>query len=189
MTAERVLDIVYRDEPFYRHSGGVTVSGGEPMIQKDFTLAILRGAHERAIRTCLDTTAHCRWDDLAEVLEFTDLVLLDIKFADPARHKSVTGVSNKLIMQNTIALSEANVELVVRVPVIPGYNDDNENINSLTAFLGKLKGISQVELLPYNILASSKYAKLGLPYKLDDAQPPSADRLAEIERILAAAIR
>jgi len=187
MTAGQVLDVVLRDKPFYDSSGGgVTVSGGEPLAQKDFTASLLRGARGRGIHTCLDTSGHGPWEHLEELLGWTDMVLLDIKLIDPDRHKALTGAGNETILDNARRLAASGVELVVRVPIIPERNDSPADVAELAKFLKTLDGVRRIELLPYNRLAESKYARLGLAYEPAGLETPNEAHILRIENALAA---
>ena len=143
---------------------GLTLSGGEPLAQPAFAREILYRCHEQGIHTALDTTACAPWPTLAGLLPYTDLVLLDIKAFDPDRHRRLTGVSNEVILANAVALAESQVDLVVRVPIIPDQNDDEEDLRAVAHFLSGLPGLRRVELLPYNRMAQAKYSRLGLDY-------------------------
>ena len=166
-TAANLERTVLRDRTFYaRSGGGLTLSGGEPLAQPAFAREILYRCHAQGIHTALDTTACAAWSTLAGLLPYTDLVLLDIKAFDPDRHRRLTGVSNEIILANAVALAESNVDLVVRVPIIPGQNDDEEDLRAVAHFLSGLPGLKRVELLPYNRMAQAKYSRLGLDYPL-----------------------
>ncbi len=187
MRVGELMDVIERDRPFYEVSGGgLTLSGGEPLLQKAFTKELLKRAHNRALHTCLDTSAHARWDDLEELLPYTDLVLLDLKLIDPARHAELTGADNALIRQNAFKLAAADVEVIVRVPIVPAITDRNADLREMASFLHKLNGAIAVELLPYNRLAESKYARLGLARPLADSRSPDAGYMKKIEDCLAA---
>jgi pyruvate formate lyase activating enzyme len=166
-TADNLERTVLRDRAFYaRSGGGVTLSGGEPLAQPAFAREILARCHQQGIHTTLDTTAYAAWPTLAGLLPYTDLVLLDIKTFDPDRHRCLTGVRNTVILANAVALAESDVDLVVRVPIIPGQNDDEADLRNVSHFLSGLPGLKGVELLPYNRMAQAKYSRLGLDYPL-----------------------
>ena len=186
MDSDEVADVVERDRPFYDKSGGgVTVSGGEPLLQKQFAKEILKASHERGIHTALDTCAVGRWEDVVEVLRYTDLVLLDVKLIEPIRHRDITGVDNGQILENVRKLARMDVEVVVRIPVIPGINDDEDNVSRTGSFLRKMSNVTLVELLPYNRFAESKYTRFGLRYGLAGLETQTVKRMNEIERLLA----
>ena len=185
MDTDEVMNIIQRDQPFYDNSGGgVTLSGGEPLLQRQFAQEILKLSHEQGIHTCLETCAYGTWEDLGELLPHTDLVLLDIKLIDPTRHRDLTGVDNRRILENALKLAMVDVELIVRVPIIPGKNDDEPNLRGIASFLQKMHKVTLVELLPYNRLAESKYVRFGLSYSLAGLKTPRIERMNEIESYL-----
>jgi len=180
-TAANLERTVLRDRAFYaRSGGGLTLSGGEPLAQPAFAREILYRCHEQGIHTALDTTACAAWSTLAGLLPYTDLVLLDIKAFDPDRHRRLTGVSNEIILANAVALAESNVDLVVRVPIIPGQNDDEKDLRAVAHFLSVLPGLKRVELLPFNRIAQAKYSRLGLDYPLKGT---ATQRLEEMQTV------
>jgi pyruvate formate lyase activating enzyme len=181
-TAGNLVRTALRDRAFYaRSGGGVTLSGGEPLAQPAFAAAILQRCHEQGLHTALDTTAYAPWPVLAGLLPDTDLVLLDVKAFAPDRHRRLTGVSNELILRNAVALAERGVELVVRVPVIPGQNDDEEDLRAVARFLAGLPRLKAVELLPYNRLARAKYSRLGLAYPLPDSATQGVGEMQTVQ--------
>ena len=185
MTVEQVVAEIERDIPFYDESGGgVTFSGGEPLLQRDFLLALLRVCKEKAIHTVLDTCGFAPWEELDAVQEYVDLFLYDLKVMDDARHWQFTGVSNRLILENLQMLAWVGCSIIVRVPLIPGVNDDDENVRQMGAFLAALPGLEQIDLLPYHHLGREKYERLHKLYGLPDARPPSDERVAEVARLL-----
>ena len=186
MTAEEVLAEVARDEPFYRRSGGgMTLSGGEPLLQPAFAAALLRGARAAGIHTALDTCGYAAWETFDCVRGDVDLFLYDVKLLDDARHRRFTGVSNAPILANLRALSARGHAIVLRVPVIPGVNDDPANLEALAALAGELAHLARVDLLPYHHIGADKYDRLDRAYPLPDTAPPSAERITAIARLLA----
>jgi pyruvate formate lyase activating enzyme len=186
MSVAEVLADIERDRAFYDESGGgVTFSGGEPLLQPDFLLALLRACRERDIHTALDTCGHARWPALDRVRPYVNLFLYDLKLMDEAKHRQVTGVSNRLILDNLQRLSQAGHAITVRIPVIPGVNDDDDSLRQIAAFLAGLPHLQGVELLPYHRIALDKYVRLNKAYLLDDTQPPPVERMAEIGQMMA----
>jgi len=181
MSLEEVIDECRRDELFYRNSGGgITLSGGEPLLQPDFTLALLAKCKMLGLNTALDTCGHVQWNVLEKALESADLVLFDIKHLDPDEHRDGTGVDNKLILSNLEkAVSSDKSRIWIRIPVIPGYNDNNEYIEKLS---GKLSGIKaeKVSVLGYHEFGRPKYQSLGKAYQLSGRKPLTSERLEEI---------
>jgi len=187
MTVAQVMAEIERDVPFYDESGGgVTVSGGEPLFQPDFLIGLLRACKERDIHTALDTAGHATWETLERVREYVDLFLYDLKLMDDARHRTFTGVSNDLIVRNLHMLSQRGHDVVLRVPVVPGINDDQENIRQIAAFASALPYLSRVDLLAYHPIGSEKYEQLGWVYRLPETPRPSEVRMAEIAQVLRA---
>jgi pyruvate formate lyase activating enzyme len=183
----QVMAEIERDLPFYDESGGgATFSGGEPLLQPDFLLALLRACREKEIHTALDTCGFAGWETLDMVREYVDLFLYDLKLMDAARHRRFTGVSNELILRNLGKLSARGHEIVLRVPVIPGINDDEENIRGLGACAAALPGLNRVDLLPYHRIGAEKYQRLNQVYSLPEVHAPSQDRMAEIAETIQA---
>jgi pyruvate formate lyase activating enzyme len=180
-----VMAEIERDVPFYDESGGgVTFSGGEPLAQPGFLLALLQACQEREIRTALDTCGFAPWETLDRVREHVDLFLYDLKLMDGDAHVKFTGVSNDLILRNLQALSRRGHDVVVRVPVILGINDDDETVRRIGTFAAALPHLQRVDLLPYHHAGAQKYHRLHKVYELLDARPPSDDRMAEIVQVL-----
>jgi len=180
-TVDDLERLVLRDRVFYdRSGGGVTLSGGEPLAQPAFAREILASCHRQGIHTALDTTAYAAWPTLAGLLPYTDLVLLDIKAYDSDRHRRLTGVSNTIILANAVALAESDVDLVVRVPIIPGQNDDEADLRAVAHFLSGLPRLMRVELLPYNRMTEAKHSRLGLDYRLAGT---ATQRLGEMQLV------
>ena len=160
ITVEEILDEVFRDVRFYENSGGgVTLSGGEPTYQADFALAILQGCKERGLHTALDTCGHASWTVMEKLLEYTDLVLYDIKHMDPRKHNKGTGRSNRLILENARKIARCK-PMRVRVPVIPDFNDSFQDIRMLASFVRAELGMIPVDLLTYNKMGEAKYERL-----------------------------
>ena len=184
ITAEEVLKEIEKDLVFYEESGGgVTFSGGEPLKQSKFLERLLNGCREKKIHTAVDTSGHIPWGILNKIHSKVDLFLYDLKIMDNERHKKYTGVSNELILENLKKLSSVHNNIFVRFPVIPGINDDYQNIKKMGEFLSSLK-IAQVNLLPYHYIGVDKYRRLGRTYHLTAAQPPSKEKLSEVSAIL-----
>ena len=185
MTVEQVMAEVERDVAFYDESGGgVTMSGGEPLLQRDFLFALLRACREKEIHTALDTSGFAAWDTIERIRGYVDLFLYDLKLMDDARHHRFTGVSNAPILKNLLALSQRGHAILLRVPVIPGINDDDETARQIGAFAAALPHLNGVDLLPYHRIGVDKYTRLNLAYKLSETRAPSDERVAEIAHIL-----
>jgi pyruvate formate lyase activating enzyme len=182
-TVEAVFEEVSKDEAYYRNSGGgVTCSGGEPLAQARFVAALFRRCHEAGIHTTLDTCGAAPRRALERVLEHTDLVLFDLKLMAEAAHVAVAGRSNRQSLDNLRRVVERGVRLIVRVPLIPGITDSDENIGAIAGFVRTLGAGIPVDVLPYHRFGMNKYAMLDRPYGPGDLQPPSAERVAAVVR-------
>jgi pyruvate formate lyase activating enzyme len=181
-----VVRIVEEDDAFYtRSGGGLTVSGGEPLAQGAFVLALLNAVRSRGIDTAIETSGLCTWKTMRDVAPLTDRVFFDIKCMDPEKHEQVTGVSNRKILQNFQRLRAEfpEVDVVVRTPVIRGVNDSEDDIRAIVEFVNDAGGATAYELLPYHGFGEPKYAKLGKHYGLSHLEPPSDERMKGLQRI------
>jgi pyruvate formate lyase activating enzyme len=185
VTVSEVLAEVERDIPFYDQSGGgVTVSGGEPLLQPEFLLGLLQACKERGMHTAVDTCGHSDWQPLDSIREYVDLFLYDLKLVDDEKHRSFTGVSNQSSLRNLRALSQHGENIILRVPVIPGANDDEENLRATAKLAAALPSLARMDLLPYHNTAIHKYRRLGREYSLPGAERPSDDLLTTIAQTL-----
>jgi glycyl-radical enzyme activating protein family len=185
MSVDELMAEVVRDDLFYRNSGGgVTLCGGEPLSQPEFTLQFLKKCKEEGIHTNLDTCGYAPWEAFSKILEYTDMVYYDIKSMDPEVHKELTGVSNELILKNLgLVLKQTNIPVYIRIPVIPRYNDSKENMGATAQFI-RQAGAKQVNILPYHRLGVSKYKRLGKEYPLNEnVIAPSDAAMKEIKSI------
>ena len=179
-----------KDKYFYLTShGGVTLSGGEPLHQFDFTRELLEKLYQENIDTAIETCGHIPWEHLEQILPYLNLVLYDIKHMDAKKHKKWTGVSNQLILSNLAKLSNRNVPVVIRLPLIPKFNLDLDHIHDVGKFISNLPNISRVDLMPFHQLGKEKYQRLSLEYALEglnalDSDPESSGMLKEVTRIL-----
>lgn len=178
MTPAELVETLLRDRIFFDEShGGVTFSGGEPLQQAAFVSECLRRLQAEGVHTALDTCGFAKWADLRDAAAHASLVLYDVKLMDDARHKAVTSVSNQLILSNLLALTAIHTNIWIRIPVIPGVNDDEENLAATAAFLQPLPGIRQVDLLPYHATGEAKFARVGKDYALSGTSSPDRARL------------
>ena len=180
MTVEQVLEEVEKDSMFYANSGGgITLSGGEPTMQPEFALEILKGCKRMGFHTAIETCGYIKWDILDEMLRYLDLVYLDIKHMSPEEHEKLTSRKNNLIQANARKLAEKYPDkpFIIRIPVIPECNDSDENIAATAQFVSRLKGTHRIELLPYHRLGIHKYEALSKEYTLSDLQTLSDDRM------------
>lgn len=160
MTVDEVVEEVLKDVKFYQNSGGgVTLSGGDPIAQLGFALAILKRCKEAGLHTALETCGYTRWSTMEKLLKYTDLVLFDIKHMDSKKHIEGTRTPNSIILKNAKRIAQLK-PLKVRVPLIPGFNDSVEHISQLARFVRKELGFVDIELLPYNKLGEVKYDRL-----------------------------
>jgi pyruvate formate lyase activating enzyme len=181
VSVDNVMTVVREDATFYKISGGgITLSGGEPLLQGDFTMALLAQCQAEGFHTAIDTCGHVKWRVINKVLPHVDLVLYDIKHISPPQHKRYTGASNRLILNNLRRLCGCGIPVEIRMPIIPTINDAQKTIESTARFLGSLDNITAVRLLPYHRLAGSKYQSLGRENTMPDVAPPSAIQMQQI---------
>lgn len=187
IAAEEVAREALKYRNYFAGRGGVTLSGGEPLMQLDFVLELFSVLKAKGIHTCLDTSGICfsqedaRYERLAAL---TDLVLLDIKHIDEDAHRALTGQSNKNPLAFARFLDEHGVKMWIRHVLVPGITDDDGALMRLRAFLDTLKNVEKVEVLPYHTMGVQKYKKLGIPYSLEGVQPPAKERVENARRIL-----
>lgn len=162
VSANEVTAEVLKDKPFYKNSGGgVTLSGGEPLAQYDFSLELLKKAKENGIHTAIETCGYAEKSKILEIAKYVDLFLFDCKETDQELHKEYTGVDNKIILENLKALSDAGSKIILRCPIIPGFNDRAEHFKGISETAEKFIGIEHIEIEPFHPLGESKYSALG----------------------------
>ena len=185
MTASEVVEEVLRDRPFYETSdGGVTLSGGEPLLQLAFSKAILQQCRDEGLHTAVETAANLPWDRIASILPLTDLAMMDIKLMDSARHRECTGVANERILENARRLGRKARSLIVRTPIVPGVNDNADDVRAVAEFAATLPNLLYYELLPFHPMATSKYDSLDIDYRARDLKSPPQE---DMERLTAVA--
>ena len=183
VTVQEIIADVAKDMPYYRRSGGgLTLSGGEAMCQREFAIALLKGAHYMGINTAIETTCNVPFETVKEFAENLDYILMDIKHTDSKKHEAFTGVSNGLILENAQRLAPIAKSLTVRVPVIPTFNDTEEEIFSIAKFAKTLRGVEEIHLLPYHRLGYDKYVGLGREYLMGNVEPPSKEHMEKLKR-------
>nr|WP_296977567.1 pyruvate formate-lyase-activating protein [Prevotella sp.] len=193
-TADELLDQAERFRAYWGDNGGITVSGGEALLQIDFLLELFEKAKQRGIGTCLDTSAQLFtrkspfFEKFERLMELTDTVLLDIKHIDDEEHRKLTRHSNANILDCARYLSEIDKPVWIRHVLIPDITDKDEYLVRLRDFLSTLHNIERIEVLPYHTLGVYKYEKLGIDYPLKDVQPPAAERVANANDILQQAL-
>jgi pyruvate formate lyase activating enzyme len=185
ITAAEVMAEVRKDVVFYDQSGGgVTFSGGEPLMQPEFLLALLNACRSEEIRTAVDTTCYTTPEVIQRVAPAADLFLCDIKHMNPERHEEYTGVDNGRILENISALAQTAREVVIRVPIIPGFNDDRADIEETARFVQGLTTICRIDILPYNRGGLEKVGRLAGVIDLMQAQAPGDGTMNEIAEFL-----
>jgi glycyl-radical enzyme activating protein len=180
MSVQEALAEVMKDKPFYDNSGGgMTISGGEPMDQPEFTLELLRAAKEEGLHTCLDTSGFAPLDEYERLMPYVDIFLYDIKETDPERHKEFVGVDNALIMENLRALDRKGAKTILRCPLVPGLNDRPEHLEAVGRLASELTNVLEVTIHPYHPLGKSKSRRIGKEYPLEDLEFAAKERAEE----------
>lgn len=183
-TAQEILDVVLRDKPFYENSGGgVTLSGGEPLYQPDFAAAILTLSRHAGIATAVESTCATSWATVERLNPVVDLWMCDIKHIDPAKHRELVGSDNRVILENLRKLC-AMKEAMLRLPLVPGRNDDDEGLRKLGAFVGEAKPSKGLEIMPYHRLGEGKYERIRQSYALDDLPAATDEDVRRAARLL-----
>ena len=186
VTVAEVIRTVEEDDAFYaRSGGGLTVSGGEPLAQGAFVRSLLGAARGRGINTAVETSGLCSWKTLREVAPLAHTIYFDIKCLDPEKHERGTGVSNERILENFRKLRTElpEVEVIVRTPVIPGFNDSKDDIAAISAFIESAGGAASYELLAYHGFGEPKYTKLGQHYQLSHLAPLAPEHMQELKAV------
>jgi pyruvate formate lyase activating enzyme len=177
---DTILEILEKEKVFINQSkGGVTFSGGEPMLQFEFLLEALKACKNNGYHTAVDTSGYSSLQNYNSIIPYTDLFLFDIKHLDDAKHIESAGVSNIGILDNYRLLLKSGKELMVRIPVIPGINDDPVHIEKLREFLTTTKtdSLTRINLLPFHKIGSSKYKRFNIPYRMNGVEPPSKEKM------------
>lgn len=178
VTVDDLMPEILSDKPYYRRSGGgVTLSGGEVLCQADFARELLKACQQEGLHTAVESAASSAFSEIEKILPYLDLYLMDIKHMDSQKHKEYTGVGNERILENAKKIAASGVELIIRTPVIPGFNDTAEDILAISRFASSLPGVREHHLLPYHRLGSDKYAGLGRRYSLPEIEPPSKEKM------------
>ena len=182
---DAIFEKIMRYKNYIYPNGGVTVTGGEPLLQVKFLIELFTKLKDKGIHTCIDTSGMTSLtDDIKKVLSLTDLVLLDIKHINDEKCKNLVGRSNKLELSFARYLSDNNIPMWIRQVLIPGYTDSEEDLLQLKDFISSLKSVEKVELLPYHDMGKYKWKKLGLKYELDDVRPANDSDLKRAKEIL-----
>lgn len=183
-TVGEILAEVERDRVYYYRSGGggMTLSGGECLMQPDFSSALLKCAVERGISTAIETTGYASADTVKRILPYVDTVLMDIKHMDGEKHKEFTTKDNSLILENAKIIAKEAKKLIIRIPVIPTFNDTEKDIGDIAEFAFSLGSVSEIHLLPYHRIGSDKYAGLGRRYGMEHIAIPGKDKMESLLR-------
>ena len=192
MTPEEVLKKALRYKTYWKENGGITVSGGEALLQIDFVTELFRLAKEKGVNTCLDTSGNpfsleepfkSKFDEL---MKYTDLFMLDIKHMDDAAHRKLTGQTNQNILEMAAYLSDHGKAMWIRHVLVPGITTEEDELHRLRSFLDTLKTVERVEVLPYHTLGVFKWKELGIPYQLEGVDPPTKEQIDRAKEILGA---
>ena len=195
VTADEILKRALRFKPYWGKDGGITISGGEPLLQFDFVIELFKKAKELGINTCIDTAGNPFtkeepfFSKFEELMKYTDLLLLDLKEINPTRHKDLTGFDNSNIIEMAKYLSEINKPVWIRHVLVPEHSDFDEDLDALGDFIDTLSNVDRVEILPYHTLGKFKWENLGIPYTLESISPPSAERIENAKQRIHAGIR
>ena len=182
---DEILNKIENYKNYIMPNGGVTVTGGEPLLQVHFLIELFKKLKEKNIHTCIDTSGMVDiTEDIKTLLNYTDLVLLDIKHIDPIKCKNLVGVSNERELKFAEYLSQNNIDMWIRQVLIPGYTDDENDLKKLKSFIDKLNSVKKVELLPYHNMGEYKWKKLGLNYDFKDVKVPTAEEVKKAKQIL-----
>ena len=189
-TAEEIFRQAWRYRPYWKQTGGITVSGGEPLLQLAFVTELFRIAKAKGVNTVIDTAGEPFTYDkpffsaFEELLPLTDLFLLDLKQIDDVKHRALTGVSNESALALAQFLSERGKRMWIRHVLVPGWTTGEDDLSRLADFIAGLKTVDRVEVLPYHAMALHKYEELRLPYRLGDTPAPTVEEIARAEEIL-----
>lgn len=189
-TVDELWNKVIRYKGYWGEKGGITVSGGEPLLQIDFLIAFFKKAHEAGVNTTIDTagnpftTEEPFFSKFQELLQYTDLFMLDLKHIEKTQHKKITGHTNENILAMAQYLSDQGKAMWIRHVLVPGYTDDKESLTNLSDFVASLKTVQRFEVLPYHTLGIPKWENLSIPYSLLDVKPPTKEEVEQAESIL-----
>lgn len=185
VTVQEVMDEVWKDRPYYRRSGGgITLSGGECLFQAEFSATLLQSCIEDGINTAIETTGYAPYDRLAMLLPWVDTVMMDIKQVDDKKHQEFTGKSNRLILENAQKIAQKGNNLIIRVPVIPTFNDTEGEIAAIAAFADSLPNVKRIHLLPYHRLGEDKYKGLRRRYLMEGIGTPENDHMERLRQVV-----
>ncbi len=183
--ADTIAKKLLEDTAFFRSSGGgVTFSGGEPLLQPDFLAAVMKELKKEDVHVAVDSCAFVPREAFEKVLPYTDLFLIDVKHIDSDEHRRMTGQGNELILENLKKLADARAAVEIRTPVIPGYNDDTETLRKIGTLLASMDNIAVWRLLPYHSMGKAKYEAIGLTYEMPEIEQPAPARMRALTEML-----
>jgi pyruvate formate lyase activating enzyme len=178
MTVDEVVKEAKRDLPFFkRTNGGVTISGGEPLNQPDFTFSLLKRLKEDGVNTAVESSFCVEWDIIERIIKYVDYFLIDIKIGNSNKHRKIIGIPNELIINNIKLLDETGAKYCIRTPIIPGVNDNKDSMSEICDIVKQLKNIEYIELMPYHSMGENKYTSLGLERKFIGMKAPEKEQL------------
>ncbi len=179
VTVREVMQTVRRDMPYYsRSDGGLTLSGGESLLQPEFATALLKAGKSLGVNTALESMGYAKYETIEGILPYLDTYLMDIKHMDPLKHKEWCGKENTLMTENAKRIAESGMtKLIIRVPVIPGFNDTDGELLAIARFADSLPGVEEIDILPYHNFGEDKYKGLNRDYPMGDAKRPSTQRM------------
>lgn len=187
VTVGEIIGPILKDRPFFsRSGGGLTLSGGETLLQPEFAKALFAAAKENGINTAIESTAFAKFETIEELLPYIDYYLMDIKHLSSEKHKQFTGQSNELILENAKKIAQKANKLIIRVPVIPTFNDTPEEIAQIAVFAKTLPNVDELHLLPYHRYGEDKYKYLGRDYTLKDITSPTDEKMAFLKTVVEA---
>lgn len=196
MEPSYIIEQYERNSAFYANGGGITVTGGEPLMQIDFMIGLFTLAKEKNIHTCIDSSgiaynpdSAVQQEKLARLMELTDLVMLDIKHIDPEKHKDLTQQPNTNILKFAEYLNDKHVDMWIRHVVVPGITDDDKYLFDLGYFIGQFSNLKALDVLPYHTMGEKKYQNLGMEYKLKGVPPMDKDKLLEKKKVILEGIK
>ncbi len=184
VTVNQVMEEIVKDMPYYKRSGGgITLSGGECLCQPEFSAALLAAAKDYGLNTAIESTGCMAFEKIEMLLPYLDLYLMDIKHTNSEKHKAFTGRSNELILENARKIAEKAKKLIIRVPVVPTFNDTEEEILGIAKFASTLPGVEEIHLLPYHRLGQDKYEGTGREYTLKEIVPPTEEHMQKLLKV------
>lgn len=185
LSVEEIKKEVMKDSSFFRRDGGITLSGGEAMAQKDFAAKLLKEFHDLCIHTAVETCGQVEYETIEAILPYCDLFLYDIKEMNSLKHKEFIGMGNEKILENLLKLGKTDAKIWIRMPIIAGYNDNPKEVCTVADIARQIRNLERIELLPYHNLGVSKYERLGKTYELDrEMPPPTQERLYALKKVI-----